>query len=177
MGDITEPLINVDHVDTDSAIQEKSRNETAITPEVHAFYIARATTMKEKIDHLGAETSQRQQRMSLLNGLIAEINNLTDKNNHVDISENFQVQEQLRVARELGVKIIENKVKFDAVERDRLIENLHLALDGWDKENRNQTQQMEIYIKELDRVMMFLKEVQKGEHQARRSAIAGIKGG
>ena len=69
------------------------------------------------------------------------------------------------------------ELKFDNLSRDRLVQNLHLTADNWDKENKSQTQKMEIYIKELDRVMLLLKEAQKNENQAKRGATAGIKGG
>ena len=149
----------------------------AITPEFMAFYAKRASDTKTKIDKLGSEISQRQDKMRLINDLIAEINNLTDAKQNLDISKHPEIQEKLRVAKELGVKLNLGKTKFDSMERDRLIENLHLQGDSWDKENKNQTQKMDILVKELDRIMMLLKEVQKNENQAKRGATAGIKGG
>jgi hypothetical protein len=151
--------------------------DVAITPEVMAFYALRATNMKTKIDRLGAETSQRQDKMRLINDLIASINNLTDEKNGLDITKHPDLLSKLQVAKDLGVEINLDKLKLDSVGRDRLVENLHRKGDNWDKENKNQTQQMEIYVKELDRIMMLLKEVQKNENQAKRGATAGIKGG
>ena len=164
-------------VDTDLMVYMNDHEDSAVTPEVMAFYAERATEMKNKIDQLGAETSLRQDRMRLINDVIAEINSLTDEKQCLDISQQIELQEKIRVVQQLGVKITEGKTKFSAIERDRLVENLHLQGDSWDKENKNQTQKMEIYIKELDRVMMLLKEVQKNENQAKRGATAGIKGG
>ncbi len=149
----------------------------AITPQVMLFYAQRGADMKSKIDQLGAEISQRQDKMRLLNELIAAINNLTDDKNGLDLSKNLDIVEKLRVLKELGVTIPEGKLKFSSTERDRLVENLHLHGDSWDKENKTQTQKMEICIKELDRVMMLLKECQKCENQGKRGATAGIKGG
>jgi hypothetical protein len=150
--------------------------DLAITPEVMAFYAKRAADAKEEIDKLAAETSQRQDKMRFLNDLIAEINSLTDEKQCLDISKHLELQEKLRIAQELGVKITGGKLKFDSIERSRLVENLHLQGDNWDKENKTQTQKMDIYIKELDRVMMLLKEVQKYENQSKRGALSGIKG-
>ena len=71
--------------------------------------------------------------MRLINDIIAELNNLTDEKNGLDISQNAELLEKLQLARELGVKIKEGQLKFNAIERDRLIENLHLAGSNWDK--------------------------------------------
>jgi hypothetical protein len=151
--------------------------EPALTPQVMAFYATRAADTKTKIDQLGAEISQRQDKMRFINDLIADINTLTDSKKCLDLSKHPEIQEKLRVAKEMGININVDKVKFNSEERDGLIQNLHLKGKNWDDENKTQTQKMDIYIKELDRVMMLLKEFQKSESQSKRGALAGIKGG
>lgn len=151
--------------------------EPAVTPEMMRFYALQAANMKSQIDLLSAEINQRQDKMRLINDIIAEINNLTDEKNGLDISQNADLLEKLQVARQLGVKIKEEQVKFSAIERDRLIENLHLSGDSWNKENQHQTQKMEIHIKELDRIMMILKDVDRKEDQAKRPMLSGMRGG
>lgn len=163
---------------TNLLIQMKNQiDHTAITPEVFKFYAQRANEAKDKIDRLGAEIHQRQDKMRLINDLICDINNLTDDKNELDISQNLELQEKLRVAKELGANINADKLKFTPIERDRLIQNLNLKAEEWDKSNRTETQKMEIHVKELDRIMMMIKEVQKGEDRPKRSATAGMKGG
>ena len=149
----------------------------SITLEMRKFYAFQASEMKNQIDRFAAEISQRQDKMRLINDIIAEVNNLTDEKNSLDIGQHADLLEKLQVARELGVKIKEDQTKFNGIERDRLIENLHLAADSWDKENRHQTQKMEILVKELDRLMIILKDVDRKEDQAKRPMLAGIRGG
>lgn len=155
---------------------QQYRSTPSLVNEVMRFYMGQATNVKDKIDQLAAEINQRQDRMRLINDLISEINNLTDETNALDISKNDELMQKLKIAKELGVKIKDGQVKFNPIERDRLIENLHLAADSWDKENRFQTQKMEIYVKELDRILLILKDVDKKEDQAKRPMIAGIRG-
>lgn len=152
-------------------------DRTAITPEVFKFYAYHATKTKENVDQLAAEIHERQDKMRKINDLICEINNLTDQNNALDLSNNLELQEKLQEAKELGANINVNQLKFSPVERDRLIQNLHLKADEWDKTNRTQIQKMEIHVKELDRIMMMIKEVQKGENRPRQAASQAIKGG
>ena len=124
-------------------------DRTAISPEALKFYAERYREEKEKVDRLAAETHQRQDKLRLINDLICAINNLTDNNNALDLSKNPALQEQLRVAKELGANINADKLTFNPIERDRLIQNLQLKTDEWDKDNRTQTQKMEILVKDL----------------------------
>lgn len=163
----------VDHLEPDhSAIN------SSITGNVMRFYASVATSMKDKIDNLGAEVSMRHDQMRLINEIIAEINDLTDEKNSFQISteKTPELIKKLQVAKELGVKVKDGQFKFNAIERDRLLENLHISLENWDKQNRFQTQKMEIHVKELDRLMLLLKDVERKEDQAKRSMLAGIKG-
>lgn len=152
-------------------------DRTAIIPEVFKFYAYHATKTKENVDQLAAEVHKRQDEMRVINDLICAINNLTDENNALDLSNNQELQEKLREAKELGANINADQLKFSPVERDRLIQNLHLKADEWDKTNRTQIQKMEIHVKELDRIMMMIKEVQKGEDRPKRASNQAIKGG
>jgi len=149
---------------------------TGVMPETIKMYAEFATTIKNKIDNFGAEISQRQDKMRLINEIIAEINQNTSDKNEIDLTNNASLQEKLNKAKELGVKTLDGKMKLKSSEKDRLMENLHLAADSWDKENKNQMQQMEICMKKLDQVMMMAKEIQKCENQPKRSMLAGIKG-
>lgn len=155
----------------------ESLENTSLTQAVYHFYAQRATEAKDQIDHLAAEIQLRQERMRLINELISSINAKTDNSSSLDLTGDEELQEMLRLAKELGAKVDPEKLTYTAAERDRLVENLHLKGDEWDKENRTQTQQMEIQIKNLDRIIMLMKEVQKGEDRTKRNAAAGIKGG
>jgi len=173
------PTLNLappSQVELTNSVNER-RSGISLTDEMRKFYAFHAEQMKGKIDAHAAEVHQRQDKMRLINDIIAEINNLTNESNGLDISQNTDLLEKLQIAKDLGVKIKENQTSFNAVERDRLIENLHLAGDSWDKENRHQTQKMEIVVKELDRLMMILKDVDRKEEQAKRPMLAGIRGG
>lgn len=140
------------------------------------LYVQKAAEIKTHADTLGAEIQEKQDHMRLINEIIAEINNMTDEKNCLDIGQNAELLEKLQRAAKLGVKVNEGQVTFNALERDRLIENLHLCGDNWDKENRSHTQKLEIYIKELDRLVMLMKDVDRKEEQSKRAAIQATRG-
>ncbi len=151
------------------------KEKKSITDQVKKFYINHAEKLKTKADAFAAEVLQRQDKMRHVNDLIAEINNLTDEKNQLDLTGNEATLEKLQIARDLGVKLKEGQTSFNGLERDRLIENLHLSTDSWDKENRHHTQKIEILVKELDRLMLILKDVHKKEDQAKRPMLEGIR--
>lgn len=144
---------------------------TGVTSEMIKFYAHEAAELKGKIDGLAAEVTHRQDKMRYVNDILAEINNLTDDKNCLNITDHPDLIEKLNILRnDYEVKIPEN-LKFTSNQRDRLVENLHLTADGWDKENKNQTQKMEIFTKVLDRYMMMLKEIQRDEKTTKQHII------
>lgn len=146
-----------------------------LTDIMYKFYMQRISERKGSFDQLGAEVSQRQEKMKLINDIIAEINTLTDEQHALDITNDVVLQEKLRVAKELGVKIPEGQTKFTPMQRDRLIENLHIASDGWNNENKTQTQKMQIHMNELDRIIMLLTDAQKKDREAKRKSSDGMR--
>ncbi len=148
----------------------------SVSAEMRRFYASIAVQRKEKADFLAAQVHQRQDRMQFINEIIGEINCLTDIDNHLDLSKNVDILDKLEIARQLGVKIKEGQTAFTGLERDRLIENLHLAADKWDKDNRQDSHKMEKYLKELDLLMMMLKDTDRKEEQAKKPSLAGIRG-
>ena len=149
--------------------------KTNIVTQAKQFYVDRSQTLKDQVNLMGAEIVQRQNKMKLLSEIIATINNLTDEKNCVDISKDNELLEKIQAARELGVKIKEGQTVFNHLERDRLIENLQLSTDIWDKENRHQIQKVEIHTKHLDHVMLLLNDLSKKHDQALTAISRGMK--
>lgn len=155
-------------------------DRSPITPAVYKFYANQATEIKKKIDQLAAETQQRQDKVNELNKLICAINKFTDEKNELDLNklnpgDKRELQEKLRMAKELGADINVDRLKFNSNDRDRLIRNLDIKADEWNKDNRTQTQKLDICAKELDRILLMLKDINKGEDRSKRGATSGIK--
>jgi hypothetical protein len=116
--------------------------------------------------------------MRFINEIICEINALTDDKSGLSIAGKDDLIKKLGLAtQELGVKIPEGKLEFTPLEFTRLMQNLNLSADGWDKENKTYMQKIEIQNKIIDRLMMILKGIEKAEHQAISTAGRAIRGG
>lgn len=171
--DSLDPQTEIDSID---ALSEK-QPQHSVTSEARKFYAYQTEGIKDKIDLIAAEIHQRLDKMRLINDIIAEINNLTDEKNGLDISQSPELLEKLQIAKDLLVKIKDGQTKFNDLERDRLMENLHLAAENWNKENHHQTQKLEIFHRAIDRIILMLKDVNRKEEQIMRTMIAGQRGG
>ena len=158
-----DPIIEVD---------QSSNTERALTVEATLFYADRASKRKSEIDQLAATISQRQDRLCLINDLICDLNHLPNNQKDVDLSQHPQIQEKLQVLKELGANISMDKI----LERDSLIETLHLTSDSWHKINENERQKIEIFMRELHTIFGMLKNLEGNEKQAKRAAILAMKG-
>ncbi len=149
------------------------------------FYAHHGKEVKKKIDALAVEIKDKHEKVKNTHDIIQQLNNLaTDDGTTLDISGNQDLMNKLQLAKDHGVNIPMDpingediKTKYTAPERDRLIENLHLSSDEWDKENKNHSQKMQVHIQESDRYLMLANQVLKYEDRPKRSMIQGMKGG
>jgi hypothetical protein len=75
--------------------------------------------------------------------------------------------------RKLGMKIPSLEGQDS---RMRLIETLHLQANIWDKDNKQQMQKMDVYVKHLDRLFSMMTLIQKNEGSTLKAAHNAAKG-
>jgi hypothetical protein len=148
-----------------------------LTSEIRKLYLLQIGKTKSDVDSVSAKIQQRQEHMKLINEILDEINLITDEKNSIDINKTPTLIEKLEATKKLGVKLEETQKVYNGIQKDRLVDNLTRMRDTWGNENRQHTQQMEIYIKDMDRIMMIMKDVDRKEEQAKRASIKGISGG
>ena len=145
------------------------------------FYAHHGRLAKNKVDNLAVDIKERHEKVKNVHQVIQALNNLANESGDVNLDDHDEVKKCLDLAKEHGVNIPMNgdsiKTNYSAAERDRLIENLHLSADDWDKETKNFSQKMQISIQESERYLMLANQVLKYENQPKKSALAGIKGG
>ena len=157
----------------------------AILMDAVKFYAGHGARIKNDIDLMGAEIQHRQDKIKILYGLIQDINSAIDANNALDISKNPDILEKLKKAQELGVNIPLDpkskpdnpilKTKYTTVEKDRLLENIHLLADTMDKDGKSQTQKMQVLMQESDRYLTLANQIMKYEDKPKRSSISGMR--
>lgn len=157
---------------------------TPVTIEAVKFYAQQGKEMKSKIDTLAAEVTHRQQKIKFIQEIMQELNNSIDSTGKLDITQKPELLEKLRVAKEMGTSIPMDakstdshplcKSKFSSDEKDRLIQNLGLSIDTWDKENKQHTQRMQIYLEESNRYLTLATQAMKYEDKPKRNAISSM---
>lgn len=191
----------LDHLCDATPVVDACITKTTSVDEAVLLYIGHAAQAKDKARDLGATVEHQQEKMRLINEIISEINNCTDeKDNSLNLNDRPHLQELLETARQLGVKLPEDIQKtlekrketcelgkelskeeqfkdLNSLQRDRLLENLRMAGDNWDKDNRIKIQKLDIMLKELDRLLMLVKEAFKNSSNISRATNAGMKGG
>lgn len=154
------------------------QNNPALTPQAFAKWMESYDKIKSTIDEKAAEVSLKQDKIRFVNDIICELNSLVDDKEGLNLTTEKTLLEKMEKAvTDLGIKLPLNKTQFSPLEFTRLIQNLNLAIDGWDKENKTEMQKIETQTKMLDRMMMILKSIEKSESQAITTGARGIRGG
>ncbi|KAF3363095.1 Uncharacterized protein PHSC3_000280 [Chlamydiales bacterium STE3] len=100
----------------------------------------RLKTLKDKTRNELSELRARQEKVRVLHKLLRAINTSTEDNGKIDCSNNQELKNLLKKAKDLGVDLKDDKVKFSREERDRLVENIRITVDDYNVENDMQLQ-------------------------------------
>lgn len=82
----------------------------------------------------------RQQKVSFLHKMMKTINAGTDTQGEFDITPYPDLKEMLQKAKEIGVELDEEKLKYSSQERERLLENLRMTVEDLNVQNEMQLQ-------------------------------------
>ncbi|MFI5342982.1 MAG: hypothetical protein ACHQUC_02050 [Chlamydiales bacterium] len=164
MEDDMEEAIS-DQMELDISTEKKRKSGLG----AHALeaYTYNSVLIKEKVDNMAAEIEQRQGKIKLLHEILQAINKLSNENG-LDISEQIELQEKLKIAKELGVDIPEDQRTFNTQQRDFLKESLCMAADDFNNENKLQTQKMHVHSQESDRWLTIANTFIKGEERIKK---------
>ena len=130
--------------------------------------------LKEEVAQKGAEISQRQEKIKFIHSILQAINKLADENG-LDISNDAELQEKLKVAKEIGVDFDDTALKFSAVERDFLKESLLSTEDELANENKMEMQQMQKLIQTADHWLTMANLLLKNMEKSVKSLIDKIR--
>lgn len=93
-------------------------------------------TTKKELDEL----RKRQSDVKKLHEAMRAINSATDDKGKLDFTSDAELQQHIQNARDLGVDIKEDKTSYSKDERDRLVENIRIAVDDLNIDNDLQIQ-------------------------------------
>ncbi|CDZ80505.1 hypothetical protein BN1013_01019 [Candidatus Rubidus massiliensis] len=97
-------------------------------------------TLKIKTESEFKELKDRQDLVASLHKTLKTINRYTNEKGELDISKNEELKKLLDEASKLGVEIDVNKQKYNAHEREMLVENFRITIEGLNTKNDMQLQ-------------------------------------
>lgn len=132
--------------------------------EVYAY---QAALIKTRVDKMAAEIAQRQERIKLLHEILQAINKLSDEAG-LDLSAHPEVLKKLKIAKDLGIDVADDQLKYTTQERDFLKESLQMGAEDFNNDNKLQTQKMHMQIQEADRWLMLANTMVKTDERIKR---------
>lgn len=169
MSETKAPLsLDLENIDID--LQTEETSNYALGTYGLEMYAYQSAVLKEKVDGIAVEISQRQDKIKLLHQILQAINKLSDENG-LDISKHPEVVTKLKIAKELGIDLDETQLKFTLQERDFLKESLHMSAEDFNNENKLQTQKMQVHIQEADRWLMLANTLVKTDERINKRMV------
>jgi hypothetical protein len=120
------------------------------------------------------ELKKRQDSVRALHTLIKKINNATNPDGTIDISNNPELQKLIKDAKELGVETVDDKTSYTKEERDRLVDNIRVTSDDLNVLNDMQLQTINRLTNERYESYQMARSILKPLHDAKMRAIKGI---
>lgn len=128
-------------VSTEPVEQDMSKYEgLSLESLVLLLNTERLANLKETTKKELEELRKRQSDVKKLHEAMRAINTATDEKGKLDFKSDAELQQHIQNARELGVDIKDDKTSYTKDERDRLLENIRMAVDDLNIDNDLQIQ-------------------------------------
>lgn len=132
--------------------------------------------LKEKTRIELTELKNRQEKVRVLHQLMRSINTATDDKGKLDCSNNQEIKDLLEKASDLGIVTKKGKFKFSKEERDRLIENIRMAVDDYNVESDMQLQSVSRLTNERYESYQMARSILKPLHEDKQRKAREMSG-
>jgi hypothetical protein len=130
-------------VDTiEAAIPPIPKRDISLTESLGLLKTVCVSRADAKIRTEADELDARGENVRSLHELLKAINSTTDKENGIDWTNKPELVSLLDTAKELGVNVPEDQLKFEADDKHRLTENVRMTLDALNLQNQRQYQRV-----------------------------------
>jgi predicted peroxiredoxin len=135
----------------------------------------RLKRLENKITHEFIELKKRQDQVTFLHKLIKTIN-IATANEEFDCTNNPELKELLKKAKEYGVEMKDDKFKFSKEERERLIENIRITAEDYNVLNDMQLQTITRLTTERYESYQLARSIMKPLHEDKINKARGMGG-
>lgn len=155
-----------------SAVSSSS-SDSGIARSTLARYTYESGLLTARAAEHKAQLTEIDNKIKFLNGLLQDINKLSNEKG-LDISKDAGLQEKLKIAKEMGISLDENKFQYSAEARDNLKQTLDLAKGNLTPEMQMKVQELQRLSQLLDQWLTFASNAVKTEDKLIRSSVEKI---
>lgn len=175
MADESIPVNNVLNEATAAVSGTADPQDLSIESIVLLINTERLRYLENKITSEFLELKRRQDEVTYLHKLIKSINTATN-NDEFDCSNNAELQQMLKKAKEYGVDLNEDKFTYNKDERDRLIENIRLTAEDMNVLNDMQLQTITRLTTERYESYQLARSIMKPLHEDKVNKARAMSG-
>lgn len=136
----------------------------------------RLNQLKDKTQKELKELKERQQKVRELHKLLRSINEATDGTGKLDFAKDKELKDLIKKAKEHGVEIDGSKTKYSKEERERLLENIRVAVEDLNVENEMQMQTLSRLTSERYETYQMARSILKPLHEDKLRKAREISG-
>ena len=138
----------------------------------------------ERLNHLQEQTSskfeqlrEKQNTVSELHKILKALNKATTDQGELNLNNHPELKPLIDRAHELGVAIDTNKVVYNTLERDRLVENIRMSVDDLNVENDMLLQEISRLTNERYESYQMARSIMRPLHESKSSLARALRGG
>jgi hypothetical protein len=140
-----------------------------------AIYLNRIDKMQTEVKKIGVEARLVQEEIKQLHQLMDALKGTMDSKGTIDLSQNPDLQKQLKEVQNKYGMNAQDKVKFDTFERERLMESLSYHSSELDREHLTKTKEIEALRSKSEQFILIVKEMSSTWNRATSSIIHNMK--
>lgn len=172
------PVVPEDPVDEVKQVNSNSSDPKNMSLEALSLLLltSRLHYLQEQTKREFLELKDRQEKVAELHKVLKAINNSTAKEGSLDITQNEELKSLIKRAKELGVNVTEDKMKYTKEERDRLIENVRMSIEDFNVKNDMQLQTVTRLTNERYESFQMARSIMKPLHDDKINKARAIGG-
>jgi len=160
--------------DVVQASEENNYDDIPLDSLILLINSERLKQLQEQTQNEFKTLKERQQQVSDLHKLMKSINSATSTEGELDLNKNPELKSLIEEAKNKGVEVDPNKMKYTKEERERLMENVRMTIDDLNVQNDMQLQTISRLTNDRYESYQMARSILKPLHESKMSHAKAI---